>query len=73
MMAVKSSSPSAPRDRRAEFGSNSLTLAAIDNTHFRGIEFDGIEIEFPAGDGAPSGLTIVQEGNRVEFKRAGTK
>ena len=50
------------------FGSNSLTLAAIDNTHFRGVEFDGMEVEFASG-----GLTLVQGGNRNEFKRAGTK
>jgi hypothetical protein len=45
-----------------------LTLAAIDTTHFRGVEFDQVEVEF-----VPGGMKLIQGGNTIDFKRMEAK
>lgn len=50
-----------------------LTLAAIDNTHFRGVEFDQVEFEFLSTEGKVTGMKAVQGGNTMEFKRLEAK
>jgi Ankyrin repeats (3 copies)/Domain of unknown function (DUF3471) len=50
-----------------------LTLAAIDNTHFRGVEFDQVEFEFLSQQGKVTGMKLVQGGFAMEFKRVEAK
>lgn len=50
-----------------------LTLAAVNPTLFRGVEFDQVEIEFVSKDGAVTGMNLMQSGQKMEFKRMEAK
>jgi len=56
----------------ADFG-NRLTFAAVNPTRFRGVEFDGVEIEFKVEDGKANGFTLLQGGDSRDFTRVVTK
>lgn len=54
-------------------GGNTLTLAAVSPTLFRGVEFDQVEIEFVSKEGAVTGMNLLQGGQKMEFKRMEAK
>ena len=59
--------------RLAGGGGNPLTLAAITNARFRGVEFDQVEVEFVSAEGKVTGFKLFQGGNSIDFKRAEAK
>ena len=50
-----------------------LTLAAVSKTRFRGVEFEGVEVEFKMEDGKVTGFTMLQGGDDRDFTRVVTK
>ena len=50
-----------------------LTFAAVSKTRFRGVEYEGVEIEFKGEDGKVTGYTELQGGDSREFTRMVTK
>lgn len=50
-----------------------LTFAAVSKTRFRGVEYDGAEIEFKVEDEKVTGFTELQGGDSTEFTRVVTK
>jgi len=50
-----------------------LTFAAVSKTRFRGVEYEGLEVEFRVEDGTVTGFTELQGGDSREFTRVVTK
>ena len=46
-----------------------LTFGAVDKTRFRGIEFEGVEVQFKVEDGKVAGFTMLRGGSTREFTR----
>jgi hypothetical protein len=46
-----------------------LTLAAVDNTHFRGVEAEQVEVEFVVEGGKVTGANFGQPGRKIELKK----
>jgi len=54
-------------------GMGKPTFAAVNKTRFRGVEFEGVEIEFSEEDAKVTGFTMFQGGDGSEFTRIATK
>jgi ankyrin repeat protein len=51
-----------------DYGSR-LTFAAVNKTRFRGVEYEGVEIDFKVEDGKVTGFTLLQGGDSRDFTR----
>jgi hypothetical protein len=50
-----------------------LTLAPLDKTHFRGVEFEGLEVEFVNTEGTITSMKVTNPGGTSEFKKVAAK
>jgi hypothetical protein len=55
-----------------EFG-GPVTFAAVNKTRFRGVEFEGLEVDFKVEDGKVMGFTMLRGGDSIDFTRVMTR